>query len=88
MKQAFFIINTLTSNPQLDINTIQLKLLLDLRIKNNTNSFAITFKEVLEGVNLNKYPKKISLKQEVEIVILTRLVCDQIKGDFFYDVKK
>ena len=86
MKQAFFIINTLTSNPQLDINTIKLKLPLDLRIKNNLNSFAITFKEVLERVNLNKYPKKISLKQEVEIVILTRLVCDQIKGDFFYYV--
>ena len=41
MKQAFFIINTLTSNPQLDINTIKLKLLLDLRIKNNPNSFAV-----------------------------------------------
>lgn len=41
MKQAFFIINTLTSNPQLDINTIKLKLPLDLRIKNNTNSFAV-----------------------------------------------
>lgn len=48
MKQVFFIINTLTSNPQLDINTIQLKLPLDLRIKNNPNSFAITFKEVME----------------------------------------
>lgn len=58
MKQAFFIINTLTSNPQLDINTIKLKLPLDLRIKNNTNSFAITFKEVLEWVNLNKYLEK------------------------------
>lgn len=62
MKQAFFIINTLTSNPQLDINTIQLKLPLDLRIKNNLNSFAITFKEVMEGVNLNKYPEKNPLK--------------------------
>ena len=62
MKQAFFIINTLTSNPQLDINTIKLKLPLDLRIKNNTNSFAITFKEVMEGVNLNKYPEKNPLK--------------------------
>lgn len=41
MKQAFFIINTLTSNPQLDINTIKLKLPLDLRIKNNPNSFAV-----------------------------------------------
>lgn len=41
MKQAFFIINTLTSNPQLDINTIKLKLPLDLRIKNNLNSFAV-----------------------------------------------
>lgn len=60
MKQAFFIINTLTSNPQLDINTIQLKLPLDLRIKNNPNSFAVTFKEVLEGVNLNKYLKNSS----------------------------
>lgn len=88
MKQAFFIINTLTSNPQLDINTIKLKLPLDLRIKNNLNSFAITFKEVMEGVNLNKYPEKNSLKQEVEMVILTRLVCGQIKVDFFYDVKK
>lgn len=62
MKQAFFIINTLTSNPQLDINTIKLKLPLDLRIKNNTNSFAITFKEVMERVNLNKYPEKNPLK--------------------------
>lgn len=41
MKQVFFIINTLTSNPQLDINTIKLKLPLDLRIKNNLNSFAV-----------------------------------------------
>ena len=62
MKQAFFIINTLTSNPQLDINTIKLKLPLVLRIKNNLNSFAITFKEVMEGVNLNKYPEKNPLK--------------------------
>ena len=41
MKQAFFIINTLTSNPQLDINTIQQKLPLDLGIKNNANSFVV-----------------------------------------------
>lgn len=58
MKQAFFIINTLTSNPQLDINTIQQKLPLDLGIKNNANSFAVTFKEVMERVNLNKYLEK------------------------------
>lgn len=58
MKQAFFIINTLTSNPQLDINTIQQKLPLDLGIKNNANSFVVTFMEVLEGVNLNKYLEK------------------------------
>ena len=88
MKQAFFIINTLTSNPQLDINTIQQKLPLDLEIKNNANSFAVTFKEVMERVNLNKYLEKKFLKQEVEMVILIRLVCVQIKGDFFYDVKK
>lgn len=88
MKQAFFIINTLTSNPQLDINTIQQKLPLDLEIKNNANNFVVTFMEVMERVNLNKYLEKNFLKQEVEMVILIRLVCVQIKGDFFYDVKK
>lgn len=50
MKQAFFIINTLTSNPQLDINTIQQKLPLDLGIKNNANNFVVTFMEVLEDI--------------------------------------
>ena len=61
MKQAFFIINTLTSNPQLDINTIQQKLPLDLGIKNNANSFIIAFKEVVKNANLNKYFKDIIL---------------------------
>lgn len=31
---------------------------LDLGIKNNANNFIVTFKEVLEGVNLNKYLEK------------------------------
>lgn len=61
MKQAFFIINTLTSNPQFDINTIQQKLPLDLGIKNNANSFIIAFKEVVKNANLNKYFKDIIL---------------------------
>ncbi len=52
--------NTLTSNPQLEINTIQLKLPLDLGIKINPNDPVVTFKEVMEGVNLNKYLEKNS----------------------------
>lgn len=52
--------NTLTSNPQLEINTIQLKIPLDLGIKINPNDPVVTFKKVMEGVNLNKYLEKNS----------------------------
>lgn len=40
---------------QLEINTIQMKLPLDLGIKINISDPVVTFKEVMEGVNLNKY---------------------------------
>lgn len=40
---------------QLENNTIQMKLPLDLGIKINISDPVVTFKEVMEGVNLNKY---------------------------------
>lgn len=45
---------------QLEINTIQMRLPLDLGIKINISDPVVTFKEVMEGVNLNKYLIKAS----------------------------
>lgn len=47
--------NKLIPTKQLEINTIQMKLPLDVGIKINISDPVVTFKEVMEGVNLNKY---------------------------------
>src|SRR5574344_1828557 len=45
----------LTFNPQLEINTFQMKLPVEVGIKIDPADPVVTFKEVMEGVNLNKY---------------------------------
>lgn len=52
--------NKLLSQPQFDNNTIQLKLPLSLGVKIDINDPVVTFREVLEGVNLKKYLVKDS----------------------------
>ena len=47
--------NMLTFNPHLEINTFQMKLPLEVGIKIDPADPVVTFKEVMEGVNLNKY---------------------------------
>ena len=47
--------NKLISPTQLEINTIQMKLPLEIGIKINISDPVVTFKEVMEGVNLKKY---------------------------------
>ena len=56
--------NILTFNPHLEINTFQMKLPLEVGIKIDPADPVVTFKEVMEGVNLNKYliyKKKLAL---------------------------
>ena len=45
----------LTFNPHLEIDTFQMKLPLEVGIKIDPADPVVTFKEVMEGVNLNKY---------------------------------
>lgn len=47
--------NMLIPNQQLEINTIQMKLPLEVGILINPTDPVVTFKEVMEGVNLKKY---------------------------------
>lgn len=47
--------NKLISTTHLEINTIQMKLPLEIGIKINISDPVVTFKEVMEGVNLKKY---------------------------------
>ena len=47
--------NKLTSTTQLEINTIQMKLPLNVGILINPTDPVVTFSEVIEGVNLDKY---------------------------------
>ena len=52
--------NKLLSNSQYDDNTIQPKLSLSLGVTIDINDPVVTFREVLEGVNLKKYLVKDS----------------------------
>lgn len=54
--------NKLIPNEQLEFNTIQIKLPLDIGILINPTDPVVTFKEVMEGVNLSKYLKKTSME--------------------------
>lgn len=47
--------NKLTSTTQLKINTIQMKLPLNVGILINPTDPVVTFSEIIEGVNLDKY---------------------------------
>ena len=52
--------NKLISNPQLENNIIQMKLPLEVEIFINPTDPVVSFKEVMEGVNLSKYLKNDS----------------------------
>ena len=49
--------NKLISNPQLENNIIQMKLPLEIEIFIEPTDPVVSFKEVMEGVNLSKYLK-------------------------------